>query len=160
MISMIVAHDLNRAIGRGNTLPWHIKEDSRYFSKITKGSTVVMGEKTYRSIGKPLPYRVNIVLSRNKDLKIEGVTVVNNIEWILQLSETTEVFVIGGEQIYKTFLPHAQILYITLIDLHVEDADTYFPSYEEDFEQLICGQKNYSEEQDCLYSFNLWKRKK
>lgn len=159
MISMIVAHDMNRAIGKNNALPWQIKEDLRFFSKITKGSTVVMGEKTYRSIGRPLPHRTNIVLSRDKDLKIEGVTVVNDVEEIIKLSEFTEIFVIGGGQIYQAFLPHAQTLYITLIDLYLEDADTYFPSYEEDFEQLIHGQENYSEEQDCLYSFNLWKRK-
>lgn len=160
MISLIVAHDMNRAIGKSNTLPWSIKEDLRYFSKITRGKTVVMGEKTYESIGKLLPNRNNIILTKDKDYKVEGAIIINDPMEIVELSRTSDVFIIGGGQVYRLFLPYAENLYITQIDLYLEEADTYFPSYEEEFERLIQGVENYSEEQDCLFSFNLWKRKK
>lgn len=159
MVSMIVAMDMNRAIGRGNTLPWQIKEDLRYFSKITKNKVVVMGKKTYESIGRLLPNRTNVIITRDEDFRVKEAFVFNDIEDVLHAFKSEEIFIIGGGQIYEAFLPYAQTLYITLIDLYLEEADTYFPSYEEDFEQLIRGQENYSEEQDCLYSFNLWKRK-
>lgn len=159
MISMIVATDMNRAIGRGNTLPWQIKEDLRYFSKITRNKVVVMGKKTYESIGRLLPNRTNVIITRDEDFRVKDALVFNDIEDVLHAFKSEEIFIIGGGQIYEAFLPYAETLYITLIDLYLEDADTYFPSYEEDFEQLIRGQENYSKEQDCLYSFNLWKRK-
>ena len=160
MISLIVAHDMNRAIGKSNTLPWSIKEDLRYFSKITRGKTVVMGEKTYESIGKLLPNRTNIILTKDKDYKVEGAVIINDPMEIIELSRTSDVFIIGGGQVYKLFLPYAENLYITKIDLYLEEADTYFPQYEDEFECLIEGVENYSVEQDCLFSFTLWKRKK
>lgn len=159
-INMIVAHDVNRAIGRGNTLPWHIKEDLQFFSKMTRNKVVVMGENTYRSIGRLLPSRTSVILSLDTELKVEGATVVHDIKDVIPLGEHMDVFIIGGGQIYKAFLPYTENLYITQIDLNLEDADTHFPPYEEEFECLIDGKEHYSEHQDCLFSFNLWKRKK
>ena len=158
-ISMIVAMDLNRAIGKDNALMWNIKEDLSYFKKITNNKAIVMGRKTFESIGRPLPNRTNIVLSRDKSLAIDGVITISDIDSILEMSKYNDIVVIGGEQIYKLFLPYTDTLYITQVNLYIEDADAHFPSFEEDFETLICGTEQYSKEEDCIFNFNLLKRK-
>lgn len=130
MISLMVAHDPNHVIGRDNQLPWHIPEDLAYFKKHTVGKGIVMGRNTYESIGRPLPKRRNIVVSRQEDLKIEGADVVNSLEAAVRLAEEVheEVMIIGGEQIFKSILPKADRLYITLIHNEFE-GDTFFPEY-------------------------------
>lgn len=135
MISLMVAHDPNHVIGRNNQLPWHIPEDLAYFKKHTIGKGIVMGRNTYESIGRPLPKRRNIVVSRQEDLTIEGVDVVHSIEDAVKLAEEVhqEVMVIGGQQIFKSILPKADRLYITLIQDEFE-GDTYFPDYGEGWE--------------------------
>ena len=160
MISMIVAMDKNRAIGKSNTLPWHVPEDLSFFRKVTRDKVVVMGEKTYQSIGRPLSNRRNIVVSRNKDLKIEGVDIFNSVNEVIHLSKLKEIFIIGGGQIYKHFLPYTDNLYITQLDLELKEADTFFPPYEECFNCIIRGEENYSETQGINYRFTLWKKNK
>lgn len=130
MISLMVAHDPNHVIGKDNQLPWHIPEDLAYFKKHTVGKGIVMGRNTYESIGRPLPKRRNIVVTRNEGLKIEGVDIVHSIDDAVKLAKEVheEVMIIGGEQIFRTILPHADRLYITLIHQEFE-GDTYFPEY-------------------------------
>lgn len=130
MISLMVAHDPKRVIGRDNQLPWHIPEDLAYFKKHTIGKGIVMGRNTFESIGRPLPKRRNIVVSRQDDLKIDGADVVNSLEEAVRLAEEfhEEVMIIGGEQIFRSILPKADRLYITLIHKEFE-GDTFFPAY-------------------------------
>jgi dihydrofolate reductase len=130
MISFVVAMDENRAIGKDNTLPWHLPADLQYFKKVTMGKPIVMGRKTYESIGKPLPGRENIVVTRHLEYKAEGTTIVHSIDEVLK-KEAEEICVIGGTEIFKMFLPVADRLYIT--EIHdTFDADTFFPKLNEE----------------------------
>ena len=130
MISLIVAHDRNRVIGYENDMPWHLPGDLQYFKETTMGKPVIMGRKTFESIGRPLPGRRNIVITRNVNYAAEGIEVVGNLDAALALvAEVPEIMVIGGEQIFTQALPLADRLYITLID-HEFVGDTYFPAYE------------------------------
>lgn len=130
MISLIVAHDRNRVIGYKNGMPWHLPGDLQYFKATTMGKPVLMGRKTFESIGRPLPGRRNIVITRNASYQAEGIEVVGSLDEALSLvSEVPEVMIIGGEQIFTQSLPIADRLYITLIDETFE-GDTYFPSYD------------------------------
>jgi len=126
---MIAAMGRDRVIGLNNKMPWHLPADLQWFKKTTLGSPVIMGRKTYDSIGRPLPGRLNIILSRNKKLEIEGCTVVNSLEAALLAAEgAKEVFITGGAHLYEKFLGDAARLYLTLIDADFE-GDTYFPEY-------------------------------
>ncbi len=127
-ISIIVAISKNYAIGKDNKLLWHISADLKRFKKLTTGNTIIMGRKTYLSLPrKPLPDRKNIVLTRSKNFEAEGCVVVNNIEQVFKnLSPSNENFVIGGESVYKMFMPYANKIYLTVVDREYE-ADTFFP---------------------------------
>lgn len=126
-MTIIVATDKNNAIGVNGKLPWHFTKDLKHFREITIGGTVVMGRKTWESIGKPLPGRKNIVISRSLN-KLEGVTVLRDVKsCVALLSNSENVFIIGGEQIYSEFLNLVNTLYITEIGIELENADAYFP---------------------------------
>ena len=129
MISLIVAIAKNGAIGKNNDLLWHISDDLKRFKAITSGHTVVMGSKTYDSLPfKPLPKRENVVITRNKALKIEGCTVVNSInDVVTRYANEEEIFVIGGANVYEQFLPFADKLYVTQI-FQEFDGDVFFPT--------------------------------
>jgi dihydrofolate reductase len=131
-LSIIVAMANNRAIGKDNQLLWHLPEDLKYFKRITMGKPIVMGRKTFESIGRPLPGRLNIVITRQTDWAHEGVKVVHSIDDALQLAEAQslldgkdEVMVIGGAEIYKTALAQAHRLYLTRVDTEI-DVDAFF----------------------------------
>nr|WP_206512421.1 type 3 dihydrofolate reductase [Colwellia sp. Arc7-635] len=127
---MIAAHANNRVIGKDNDMPWYLPADLAYFKKTTLGKPIIMGRKTYESIGRPLPGRKNIVISRDGDYKATGVEVVNSVEAALALvSDCEEVMVIGGGAIYQHCLVAAQRLYITHIEADIA-GDTYFPEYD------------------------------
>ena len=129
ILSLIAAFDENLLIGNGNALPWKIPADMKRFRSLTMGHPVVMGSKTYQSIGKPLPGRTNIVLTRNKPNETNGVFFVSSISEAIHLAETKEfeeTFFIGGASVYKLILPIVQRLYITRI-LDVFKGDTFFP---------------------------------
>lgn len=136
-ISIIVALDQQRAIGRNNQLPWHLPADLKYFKNTTMAKPIVMGRKTYESIGHVLPGRRNIIISRNPNLRIPGGEVVHSLEQALQLfaqnssqgSSESEVFIIGGADIFKQALPIAKRLYITSIKNNFI-GDTYFPDWQ------------------------------
>lgn len=129
-ISIIVAQALNKGIGFDNKLMWRQSADLKRFKELTTGHTIIMGRKTFDSIGKPLPNRKNIIISRNTDLNIEGCIVVNSIESALQLAQNesaSEVFIIGGGEIYALTLPISNTLYVTEINTDLKEADAFFP---------------------------------
>ncbi len=131
MFSIIVAIGKNNEIGKKNKLIWHIPEDLKNFKKITTGKTVVMGRKTHESIGKALPNRKNIILTRNFNIKYdENIEVYNDLENFIDKykNNNEEIFIIGGEEIYKEFLKRdiVEKLYISHVDFQCEDADAYF----------------------------------
>ena len=126
-ISMIVARSRNHVIGRDNQMPWKISADLQFFNRVTMGHPVIMGRKTWESIGRPLPGRLNIVVSRNANYPITGGELVGSLDEALKsLSEFPRVFVIGGEQLFTQAFDKADRLYITEIDLDIEGGDTFF----------------------------------
>ncbi|NMM40046.1 type 3 dihydrofolate reductase [Pseudoalteromonas arctica] len=130
-ISMIAAMAKNRVIGQSNKMPWHLPADLQHFKAVTMNKPVIMGRKTFESIGRPLPGRRNIVISRNTDYTAAGVDVVISPEDAISLvCESDEVMVIGGGNVYQQFLKSADRLYLTFIDLDVA-GDTQFPDYEQ-----------------------------
>lgn len=129
-ISIIAAVSRNNVIGYKNALLWHLPEDMEYFQKMTMGKPIIMGDKTFESIGKALPKRTNIVLSKDQSYKAPGCIVAHSIEEALQIAskENKEIMIIGGESIYKQFLPLANKMYLTLIAANFK-GDAYFPEY-------------------------------
>lgn len=118
MISFIVAMDQNGLIGNNNEIPWHLPDDLKRFKKITMGHPIVMGRKTFQSIGHPLPGRENIILTRNKNISFEGCTVFHTLEDLLDYcrNKDGEVFIIGGADMFRIFLPFVEKLYVTKIN--------------------------------------------
>jgi dihydrofolate reductase len=129
MISIIVALAKNRVIGIENRLPWHLPGDMQWFRRNTLGKAVVMGRKTWDSIGKPLPDRRNIVVTRDAAFSAPGCTVVHSLDAALAAAGEGEVMVMGGEAIYRQVLPRADRLYLTLVDAEVH-GDAWFPEFD------------------------------
>ena len=137
IIALLVAMADDGVIGRDNTLPWHLPRDLQWFKRLTTGNTIIMGRTTYQSIGRPLPNRRNIVLSRNPAFKAEGVEVVATLEDALELVQNdTEVFVVGGAAVYGLALPRAQRMYLTRVHARV-DGDVRFPEWRPDEWRLV-----------------------
>lgn len=129
MISLIVAHDKNRVIGYENKMPWHLPGELKYFKETTMGKPMIMGRKTFESIGRPLPGRRNIVITRNKNYDVEGIELASSLEEAIQMAkDAEEIMIIGGEQIFKLSMEIADRLYITHIE-HEFEGDTFFPAY-------------------------------
>jgi dihydrofolate reductase len=157
-LSMIVAHADNRIIGKNNDMPWHLPADLAYFKKITLGKPIIMGRKTYESIGRPLPGRQNIVISRDENYQAAGIDSVTSVEQAISLAgEVDEVMVIGGGAIYAHCLPFANRLYITHIKSNIE-GDTQFPEYDvvndwqlTQSEQLSANKNNVFDLDFCIY---------
>lgn len=131
MIALIAAISNNRAIGNKNQLLWRIPDDMVYFKKVTMNHPVIMGRKTFESIGRPLPKRTNIIVTRNKDFKPENCIVCSSVQEAIAIAREQDetVFVIGGAQIYEDSLPYADKLYLTYIDAEPKEADAFFPDY-------------------------------
>ncbi len=160
-IAMIAAMAQNRVIGADNDMPWHLPADLQHFKKVTLGKPVIMGRKTFESIGRPLPGRRNIVITRNADYQATGIEVVTSKEAALELvKDVAEVMVIGGGNIYQQFLPHAHTLHLTFIDLAVA-GDTHFPDYEAegDWQQTWRESHQTEEPVPLSYSFATFERK-
>jgi dihydrofolate reductase len=128
----IAAMSLNRVIGAGNNIPWHLPEDFKWFKKMTTGHVIVMGRKTFESIGKPLPNRETIVLSRTP-FSHPGVKTIHSLDELPALAAGRQVFICGGAQVYAQALPRCSDLYLTLVKRHVE-GDAFFPPFEDRFE--------------------------
>ena len=160
-ISMIVAMGRDNVIGKQNKMPWDLPADLKYFKDVTLGHPVVCGRKTLESMGGPLKGRRNIILSRNKDYKPDcDCEVVHSVDEVLQLSSASneEVFIIGGAEIYKMFLPYANKLYITTIDQDFE-GDTFFPEISEDeWSQVSVKEGQRDEKNPYHYQFRVFQR--
>ena len=126
MITIIAACSKNRVLGKNNKLIWNLPEDLKKFKESTLGHPIVMGRKTYESIGRPLPNRTNIILTRNKNYFVKGCLVYNDFRDILDIWEKNNIFIIGGSEIYKIFLPFTDKIELTLIDKDFV-GDTFFP---------------------------------
>lgn len=156
-IALIVALSDNRVIGRNNQMPWHLPEDLKYFKRVTMGKTILMGRKTFESIGRPLPGRTNVVITRQRTWQADGVRVVHSLSEGLELATSLslidaneEVIVIGGAQIYRETLPRAQRLYLTEVHAQIE-GDTFFPEIS-DHEWRETGREDHQPEPANPYS--------
>lgn len=158
MISLLVAHDKNYVIGFQNAMPWHIPEELQYFKKVSMNKAVIMGRKTFESIGRPLPGRLNIVITRNEDYEAEGITVVHSLEDALEAAKdySEEKVVIGGAEIFKLALPIADRLYSTVID-HEFEGDTYFPSYKNDWKVVSASEDHFTKD-GIQYTYYVFER--
>ncbi|MBX2846567.1 MAG: dihydrofolate reductase [Saprospiraceae bacterium] len=134
-ISLIVAHDNNRAIGKDGDLPWHLPNDLKWFKKHTVQKMVVMGRKTYIGLKfQPLPKRINVVMTKNESAHFQGAVIAKNLLEVLQIASAKgieELMITGGGQIYSLFLPLADRLYITKVNTEIDGADAYFPEFKE-----------------------------
>lgn len=162
MLSLIVAKAKNNIIGKDNKLIWHLPEDLKHFKEITTGHTIIMGRKTFESLGRVLPNRKHIIFSQNPDFKVndENVEVVHSLLQIQDLIEgEEEAFVIGGAMIYNFLMPYVKKMYVTQIDKEFE-GDAFFPKINEEEWQVIDTQKGIQDENNNLdYEFITYKRK-
>ena len=161
IISIIVAMDKHGLIGRENDLPWRLSSDLKHFKSITMGKPIVMGRKTHESIGRALPGRENIILTRNEDYLAQGCTVVNRIEDLESLCESNkEIMIIGGAELYRAVYPHAKKFYLT--EVHAELAgDTYFKEFQrQDWLEISREDFSADENNDYDYSFVEYERKR
>src|SRR5690606_10425007 len=134
-VSLVAALDRNHAIGRGNTMPWHLPDDFRHFKALTMGRPLLMGRKTAESLGRALPGRRNLVLTRRGRVPFAGMQAVASVDAALRAAEEDgegELCVIGGAQVYALALPLATVLHLTLVDTAVEGADAFFPAFDLD----------------------------
>lgn len=154
--SLIAAVSENNVIGRDGKLPWNLPADLKHFRELTKGHPVIMGRKTYESIGHPLSHRRNIVVTRKKELKLEGCKVVGSVEEAIKLTQASastsdEAFIIGGAEIYKAALPRSHRIYLTRVHAEVE-GDAFFP--EVDFSQWReVSRKHHEADAEHAYPF-------
>ena len=155
-ISIVVAMSENRVIGIDNTLPWHLSADLKRFKEITTGHCIIMGRLTFESIGKALPNRLNIVISRNKDLELpENVLIANSLENAIEVAEQEgkKIFIIGGGQIFNQALPICNKLYLTVVHKEI-NGDVYFPSIKMDEWNVNWEEKNLLDiKSELKYSF-------
>ena len=162
MLCLVVAASTNNVIGKDNQLLWRLPNDMKFFKNTTWGMPVIMGRKTYESLGKPLAGRTNIIITRKKDWQPEGVIVTDSLEKSLTAAAATdarEVFIIGGGEIYEQTLPLAQKVYLTRVHTIVE-GDTYFPVLKESEWELFSQLDFTTDEKHAYaYSFQVWNRK-
>lgn len=158
MISLIVAHAEQRVIGYENDMPWHLPGELQYFKAQTMGKPIIMGRKTFESIGRPLPGRRNIVITRNESYKADGIETVASLDEALKLAgDVPEIMIIGGEQIFRLALPIADRLYVTTIN-HSFPGDTYFPEYEADFVE-VSAQEPVTTPDGYTFQYRIFERK-
>ncbi len=161
-ISLVVAAADNNGIGKDGQMPWHLPNDMKHFRNITWGMPVVMGRKTFESLGKPLKGRKNIVISRQPSWKAEGTVVVKSIEdaiFVAQETDANEVMVIGGGEIYRNLFDKASRIYLTRVEAEPE-SDTFFPSLDTGQWELVSQKNHEADEKNAYnYSFQVWERK-
>ncbi len=131
-ISLVVAMDDNRLIGRDNALPWRLPDDLKQFKRLTLGKTVLMGRKTWQSLGRPLPDRANWVLTRDPQFHADGARVFHTLDAVLDAFPQGELMVIGGAELYRQLLPLAQTIHLTEVHARVDGGDTWFPALDAD----------------------------
>ncbi|MFT4939568.1 MAG: dihydrofolate reductase [Paraglaciecola sp.] len=164
LISMIAAMANNRVIGANNAMPWHLSADLQHFKQVTLGKPIIMGRRTYQSIGRALPGRINIVISGDKDFKLDDAIVVSDCEQAVAAAEkneseavgkdkTGEMMIIGGGTIYQHFMPLCQRLYLTKIDLEIA-GDTYFPDYELNYNWRVVEEETFKADTKNPYNYH------
>ena len=160
LVSIIAAMDRNRLIGNENQLPWHLPADLAHFKRVTMGKPIIMGRKTYESIGRPLPGRTNIVLTRSSDFNAEGVLTANTLEQALNhVSAEDEIMIIGGSTIYELTLPRADRLYLTYVEDSFE-GDAWFPEFDLEQWHIVASEEHGADEKNsCAYRFVTYARK-
>lgn len=163
LIAAVVAMAEDNVIGSSNDLPWYLPADLKHFKKVTDGHVVLMGRKTFESIvnrlGKPLPNRTNVVITRQTDFSYEGVEVFHNLESALAAYEAEDVYVIGGAQIFKQALPFTNRLYLTQVKAQIA-GDTYFPVLDSDEWIEVSKESHQADERNPYdYEFLVWDRK-
>ena len=164
ILTLVVAASTNNAIGKNNQLLWHLPNDLKFFKNITWGMPVLMGRKTYESLGnKPLNGRVNIILTSQKDFKREGVVTVNKIKdavFFAKENDYKELMILGGAKVYAQTIDNADKIYITRVHHIFENADAFFPAIDEHKWNLISNQDFFKDDKHAYdYSFQLWQRK-
>ncbi len=161
LISLVVAAATNNAIGKEGTMPWHLPNDMKHFKNVTWGMPVIMGRKTFESLGKSLPGRKNIVITRQEGWKAENVVVVKSLEdalFVAGQTDALEVMVIGGGEIYKAYFDKAKRIYLTRVEANPE-ADTFFPVIDSKHWQLVSQRNHEADEKNAYnYSFQTWER--
>jgi dihydrofolate reductase len=162
MISLIVATSLNNAIGKANGMLWHLPEDFNFFKNTTWGMPIIMGRKTFESIGKALPGRTNIIITSNINWQVEGTISVTNIDEAIKVAEasnTKEIFITGGGEIYKQTMLIANKIYRTLVHTNI-DGDTFFPEIDESIWEKVFEKNVAADEKNSFdMSFQTWERK-
>ena len=159
MISLIVAASTNNVIGAKGNLPWRLSSDLKRFKALTMGKPIVMGRRTYESIGRPLPGRQNIVVTRNPDFVADGCDVVSSVDAAIQAaSDAEEIMIIGGSHIYKAFLPRAHRIYLTRVQAEVE-GDAFLPEFNSnDWQETDIEKHNADESNDYDVIFSILER--
>ena len=160
-VTFIVAAAENNAIGKGNQMPWHLPNDFKYFKAKTMDHSIIMGRKTFESIGKPLPGRRNIIISRQPTLNIEDVDVANSLQDVINYCrDEREIFIIGGAEIFNQAMPMADEILLTRVHTNIEGADAFFPELPESDWELISQEKhNKDDKHQYDYTFEEYKRK-
>ena len=158
-ISVIAAMSENRVIGRDGALPWHLPADLARFKSITTGHAVIMGRKTFESVGKPLPNRRTIVITRNNDYQCAGVFIAHSLDEALDhAAREDEIFILGGEAVYRIALPRADRLYLTIVHATIE-GDTYFPRFDFDDWKLVEDERHEVDDRHAYaFSFRRYER--
>ena len=142
MIALIVARSKNNVIGKKGKIPWNIKGEQKQFKELTTGNTVIMGRKTYEEIGHPLPNRMNIIVSKTTNYSEENLITVDSLEKAIEYAKGN-IFIAGGYNLFKEAINLADKLYITEVNIEVEEGDVFFPKFnEEDFEKTITEENN------------------
>lgn len=153
MLYAIVAHDLNRAIGGGNDLLWHLPNDLKFFKEKTRGFPIIMGRKTFDSLGRPLPGRRNMVVTRQADWSADGVEVFATVEAAVAALDGADGFIVGGGEIYRQSLGMVDVLYATVVHTQIEGADTWFPEYLDVFTEVERDDHAADDRHAYAYSF-------
>lgn len=128
MIGLIVARSKNNVIGRNGEIPWKIKGEQKFFKELTTGNIVVMGRKSYEEIGHPLPNRQNIIVSKTMKYECENLITVSSLAEALALADNSNIYITGGYGLYKEAIPFVDVMYITEVDMNIEDGDVFFQS--------------------------------
>jgi dihydrofolate reductase len=160
LISAIVAMSENRVIGKDNQLPWHLPADLKHFKEITMGKPILMGRKTYESIGRLLPGRENVIITRNADFKVPGAQVFHSpLAAIAGMRQYPEIMVIGGSELYQVMFPLFNRIYMTLVYANIE-GDSYFPEVNLADWKLVSQIEHEADEKNTFdYDFLVWERK-
>ena len=165
-LSLIAAIGENRVIGWNNSMPWHLPGDFKYFKEKTLGKPIIMGRKTWDSLGRPLPGRLNLVVTKQTDLRLEGAEVFTSLEAAIERAENwareqgeEEVMLIGGAQLYTQSLSRADRLYLTRVAFNPERADAWFPQFDDSLWKLVSNVENPPVDDKPAYSFEVCERR-